>query len=375
MNYPFPFWCCQGYIVGCITNAFFASFLPSNTMTSLCSHQFKNLKHCVKPAIIGIFCATHTKKTNAPLPADAILLFTDSAKGGGRETNDKKNKEREQLLGSLLTNTVHDTHEVHGPAWRALRAQWESALLRGHEGASSVSVEAKGGRGFNYDFEASYIDSTTAKIEFKFGGTTVSSLPEFFNPAADKPFHSRLYADFFYDGDYLDTICDLYGIPRTEKPTKAEYLAAVYNNTSKLPFFARLKAAEEAEGGKTKKVRPLYNAKAAISHKSIQAFLMAYKDTTDLAALTAEFQRSQADKQFLLYSGGAFHHDRLLPGELVAESVRGVEGDYLVIQTAVPTTSIRMLLRWKNHQGILFPAWQISLVRGTPAAPTPAPSC
>jgi hypothetical protein len=328
-----------------------------------------------------------------PLPAKAILLFTDSAAGGGRETNDKKNKDREQLLGSLLTNTFHDADAVHGPAWQTLRAQWEAALLRCGPsvgtpvGVPVVSVEAKGGRGFNYDFEASYIGSAaSAKIEFKFGGTTVSSLPEFFNPAADKPFHSRLYADFFYDGDSLDTICDLYEIPRSEKPTKDEYLKAIHASCSKLPFFARLKAAEEAEiavevpvgaleDGKKKKVRPLYDAKAAISHKSIQAFLKEYQHTTDLAALTAEFQRSQADKQFLLYSGGAFHHDRLLPGELVADSVKGVVGDYLVIQTAVPTTTIKMLLRWKNHQGILFPAWQISLVRETPAAPTPTPSC
>jgi len=317
-----------------------------------------------------------------PLPADAILLFTDSAAGGGRETNDKKNKDREQLLGSLLTNTVHDADAVHGPAWHRLREQWSAALLRcgpsvdgapeGTPEGTLAAIEAKGGRGFNYDFEASYIGSTSsAKIEFKFGGTTVSSLPEFFNPAADKPFHSRLYADFFYDGDSLDKICDLYGIPRSEKPSKAEYLKAIHANSSKLPFFARLKAAEEAEvavveEGTKKKVRPLYDAKAAISHASIQAFLVAYQHTTDLAALTAEFQRSQADKQFLLYSGGAFHHDRLLPGELVAESVKGVEGDYLVIQTAVPTTTIKMLLRWKNHQGILFPAWQISLVRGSP---------
>lgn len=347
-------------------------------MASSCSHVFKNLKPCVKPATDGAYCSTHAKQHKSPptpLPADAVLLFTDSAAGGGRETNDKKNKDREQLLGSLLTNTVHDADAVHGPAWQTLRAQWEAALLRCVPvgvPVAAVSVEAKGGRGFNYDFEASYIGSTSVKIEFKFGGTTVSSLPEFFNPAADKPFHSRLYADFFYDGDSLDKICDLYGIPRTEKPSKAEYLKAIHANSSKLPFFARLKAAEEAEvvvveEGTKKKVRPLYDAKAAISHASIQAFLAAYQHTTDLAALTAEFQRSQADKQFLLYSGGAFHHDRLLPGELVAESVKGVEGDYLVIQTAVPTTTIRMLLRWKNHQGILFPAWQISLVRGPSA--------
>jgi hypothetical protein len=311
------------------------------------------------------------------LTADAILLFTTSSKGGGRDTNDKKNKEREQLLETLLTNTSHDADPVHGAAWRRLRAQWSTELLAlGPSGASIVSVTHKGGRNKNHDFEASYgefAEADPVKIEFKNGGTCISSLPEFFNPAANKPFHTRLYADFFYDG-YLDEVCALYGIPLADKPSKADYLKAIHANSSKLLFFARLKKAEEDEGIRAgypgvklchvpaEKV-PLYTRKTAISHASIQAYLAAYKDTTDLAALTAEFQRSQAGKHFLLYSDDAFHHDRIEDAELVAVSVKGVEGDYLVLQTAVPTTTIRMLLRWKNHHCILFPAWQISLVR------------
>lgn len=358
--------------------------------SSLCTHIYKTPgKTCGKPATHGDFCKTHTASAPlAPLEAGAILLFTETPEGGGRGANDKNNKERERLLDSVLTNTVHDASEEHGPAWVALRSQWDAALRSvGPAEATVVSVKGKGGRKWNYDFDASYTlpsspSPVSIKIEFKFGGTTLSSLPEFFNPAANKPFHDRLYADFFYDGDYLDRICDLYNISRADKPSKADYLKAVHANTSKLPFFARLKAAEEAEvavevveEGKTRKVRPLYEAKAALSHASIQAYLAAHSEATNLEALTAEFQRSQAGKEFLLYSGGAFHRDRLLPGELVAESVKGVEGDSLIIQTAVPTTTIKMLLRWKNHQGILFPAWQISLVRGTLVAPTPAPSC
>lgn len=362
----------------------------------VCSHVFKSKKLCSRAATLGAFCNTHSKvrKPRAPrkpkvvtaaegapaappLGAAAILLFTTSAKGRGRETNDANNKKREQLLGSLLTNTIHDADPVHGVAWRLLRTQWSTALLSlGPSGATSVAVQGKGGRKLNYDFEASYTlpsspSPVVLKIEFKFGKTTICSHPQFFSPAANKPFHSRLYADFFYDG-YLDEVCALYSI--AGKPSKDEYLNAIHAESSKLPFFAQLKKAEEDEGIRAgypgvklqhvpaEKV-PLYTRKAALSHASIQAYLAAYQHTTDLAVLTAEFQRSQAGKRFLLYSGGAFHHDRILPGELVAASVKGVEGDYLVLQTTVPTTTISMLLRWKNHHCVLFPAWQISLCR------------
>lgn len=299
-----------------------------------------------------------------PLGAAAILLFTTSAKGGGREANDANNKAREQLLGSLLTDTTHDVDPVHGAAWRLLRTQWSTALLAiGPPGAMSVAIQGKGGRKLNYDFEASYTlpsspSPVVLKIEFKFGKTKICSHPQFFSPAANKPFHARIYADFFYDTDTLDRVCSMYGIPLTEKPSKADYLKAVHAHSSELPFFGRLKKAEEDESKGS-----LYKAKAKLSHASIQAFLAAYKDTTDLAVLTAEFQRSQTDKRFLFFSNGAFHHDRFLPGELVAASIKEVKGDCLVIQTAVPTTTISMRLRWKNHHCILYPAWQSKLIR------------
>lgn len=349
-----------------------------NVLQTRCAHVYRRPGHHCERAILEgyLFCKLHaskeTKETN-PLDAADIRLFTDPAAGGGRETNDAKNKKRERILGLILTTTVHDANKDHGEQWRMLRAKFSEALLSLRPSATNVSVKGKGGRKWNYDYEASYNDSTNPEhIEFKFGGIRISNLPEFFNPAADKPFHPKLYAEFFYDGGYLNDICTLYSIPVSEKPTKTEYLAAVHSNTSTVPFFARLKEAEKAE---VPGARPLYDAKAAISHRSIRSFLMEQHRMTNLKALTAELQRSQTNKHFLLYSGGAFHHDRLLDEELVAESVVGVQGDYLVIQTGVPTTTIRMLLRWKNHQGILFPAWQISLVRQRLAVPIPPLSC
>ena len=308
------------------------------------------------------------------LAANHILLFTNNGAGRGRETNDENNDIRETILKNLLTPVVNAFLEdpTHGTAWRRIQALWRQALVDlavrcEINDYNNISVIKRGGRKYNWDIDAVYgfADGSNkiVKVEFKFGGTSVANLPEFFNPAADKDFHSVLYAGFFYD-NYMDELLDIYGLRASDKPARDVYLKYIHKNTpsAACPFFKKLRDAEDAE---TMAGRPKYKQKTALAHKSIQAYLAQYKDTTKLKTITEEFQRSQKDKHFLIYSDGAFHHDCIYDDELVMQSVVGVEGDYLVIQSARPTTKHRMLLRWKNHQCVLFPAWQISMVRST----------
>jgi hypothetical protein len=43
--------------------------------------------------------------------------------------------------------------------------------------------------------------------------------------------------------------------------------------------------------------------------------------------------------------------------------VEGVKGENTIVVVSRAGTKHHMLLRWKNHLGILYPAWQISLSR------------
>ena len=66
----------------------------------------------------------------------------------------------------------------------------------------------------------------------------------------------------------------------------------------------------------------------------------------------------------MLYKDGQFYSDKIHPEELIITSVVTVRrGKYLVLQSAKAGTTHEMLLRWKNHAGILYPAWQISMKR------------
>jgi hypothetical protein len=305
----------------------------------------------------------------ATLSITDILLFSQAA-GTGREENDKRNKQREFVLGELFKGRCDAfcSDVSHGAAWTLLKTEFFAALqhmaaLEGLTEATCIKVEQKGGRGFNYDFTVTYRTSKKeheVHVEFKYGGTSVDSLPEFFNPAADKPFHTELYASHYYKTT-LQQVAALYGIT-VPLPSEADYVKHIHKNKPSLPFLIALDAAERFDADRSAASK--YAQKRALVAASIKAYLETSLDSTNFAQIQTELQRSQGKKRYLVYSNTTFHHDCLQPGEMELEDTAYIKnGNTLVIQTKKPGTRIAMLLRWKNHLGILFPAWQISMIR------------
>lgn len=290
------------------------------------------------------------------LKVEEIKLF-ESSKGQGRDTNDERNKRREKILYDTHTGLTENFFQdpIYGMGWKEIGIKFNEAKKDIMKSKGPYTLKQKGGRSFNSDYEISD-ESKKINLEFKFGGTSVDSIPEFFNPAADKPFHPEFYARFFYQ-KYLPKLVELYGL--TDMPSEAIYMKEIYKNKSKIPFFKSFYDKDDLKS-------PLYKQKREIVAESITEFLTLYKDQTNLETLTAELQRSQENKHFLLYEDGKFYHDEIKPSELIAESVLPIRnGNLLVIQMKEPGTKIEMLLRWKNRLGILLPAWQISMTRKT----------
>jgi len=283
-------------------------------------------------------------------PSD-IELFTKSSSGTGRDENDKRNSLREAILVDGFNGKTQEffTDGEYGADWkRVSEAFREGVESLGGEGPTMV--KRMGGRKHNYDFLVRRGEEH--KVEFKFGGKSVDTLPEYFNPAADKPFHSQLYASFFYK-NYLPQIAAMCGV---DVPSEDVYMKAIHKNTSKLEFFEALKRCEDDP--------EIAKRKSRIVNDSIIAFLEKERNNTNLEALTEEFRRSQSGKKFMIYSSDKFYHDKIDDSELVATGVKEIRnGNVLVIRSANPNTEHHMLLRWKNHKGVLFPAWQISMLR------------
>ena len=159
------------------------------------------------------------------------------------------------------------------------------------------------------------------------------------------------YYDFFLPA-YVGT--DAEGLGSVAVPDRATYLQKVYNNAYDAhPFFRAVYNREETAKA----------AKAAVVNDSIRSFLAEYGSACDLAHLSGLLQAKQVGKVFVLWDGvGAFHLDRLSTEDLTITEVVGVRnGNTLEVRSGGGCT-FHLLLRWKNHKGVLYPAWQIKLV-------------
>lgn len=299
---------------------------------------------------------------------DDVLVFQRGARGD----NDANNKKREEFLAGLLTAPSEFFQDpVHGARCQQRKDAWREALDRIAQNTAaglftSNTVKKLAGRGHNHDFHVCYYaqEALTAErcVEYKFGphgAKGVTGLPQILSVGANKPFHPNLYAAHFYD-TALDPLLEIHGVSPTLKPTKEIYLKFVHNNSKdSQPLWKALYDSETSFTPQQKKARD------TLVKNSITSFLEANVAATSTVAFTEELQRTQVDKCFLLDDGTNFSFDTIHPEEREITAVIGLnkQKNSILLQSARPGTTYAALLRWKNHKGILYPAWQIKIRR------------
>ncbi len=283
--------------------------------------------------------------------ANIRLFFTA---GRGRASNDINNKLREDILCVLHQVPEHFlVDNVYGKEWYEMSVKWNAFLktLCPHK-YDFINIKKIANRK-SYDLEIEYKQNDkvvyTVIGEYKHNSKSISKLPQFYSPPENKRYISVNYAEYFYD-TYLDTICQKASL---QKPEKTLYLNSVYQNEYSVhPFFENLKKSEET----------LYKEKQKIVRESIKDYLSKYASQIAVESLTNDL-RQQSKKTFILWDLKEFRSDKIDPDELVIEKFEGVKRNNTVVVVSKAGTKHNMLLRWRNHLGVLFPAWQISLDR------------
>jgi hypothetical protein len=148
--------------------------------------------------------------------------------------------------------------------------------------------------------------------------------------------------DHYYYHEHLDKYLTWVGI---EKPPYEEWRKELYKSSSSLPFFQTL--LEKEQENKIEKEK--------VVNDSIRTYLETYGSMMDPSLLYAKLQSSQ-DKDYLLWDGDRFHVHRLVFGPI---EYTGHTKNQILLTAG--DLNLRLLLRWKNHKGILGPAWQISV--------------
>jgi hypothetical protein len=266
---------------------------------------------------------------------DISVFFDKSTKSD----NDRTNKLREVIIQHILNKKI-PKNWYSSPQWFKVALRLKE-FLKYFDG-DLKEVQIKAGRNYNYDFDFIFEDHVE-KIEFKNGVKSINIYPEILSVSSNTFVKGLSYPEFFYDF-YLPELTN------HELPSKEYYLKNIHKSSVNHPFFIHLKEVDDFK---------------VTVDKSINDYLQNFLDFD--FDVFKEKMKHQLDKKFMLWENEQFYLDTLTQEDLdiIHEKhlKKGRNGyNTLVIKTK-GKTEYHLLLRWKNHAGVLFPAWQIKLKR------------
>lgn len=290
--------------------------------------------------------------------SDITSFFNNSS----RSKNDATNKIREKVL-KFISNPPKEymDDKEFGKYWCIVYTEWNNAIKKIAEDTqisfyTHTKNNIKGGRTFNYDMDVIYYNGTniiaTRKIEFKNGGMNISDLPQFLSLQAKVNLFDETYDKFYYE-HYLDKYIACDSDITEIKPSLQVYLKQVTGTKYEIsPFFNQLKNRELF----------FQKEKNDVVNASITDYLTRYGKNINIQLFSEKVKSTQSDKIYLLWSNETFYFDKLSDNEMSSMSFHSIRnGNVLEIKSG--NTMYELLLRWRNHKGILNPAWQIGMKR------------
>lgn len=290
--------------------------------------------------------------------SDIVLFFQQNS---SKADNDKNNKKRELILENIikLEPKFYEDKEFQ-KYWVLVKDSWFSTLSKlCKEKFETIIVKQKAGRSFNYDFDVSYESESkkilqTLKIEFKHNSESIEKIPQFLSLTDGTcDFFKESYASFYYDNyltKYLECDENLKSYLK-DSPSKEEYLKLVKKTSYDChKMFKSMYLKED-----TKK-----EEKFKIVNESISEYLKKYASSINLECLKEKLIVTQKDKYFLLWNLDQFKVQNIDVENINSLKFSSVKNDNTIIIEG-KDMKFHLLLRWKNHKGILLPAWQISI--------------
>jgi len=280
-----------------------------------------------------------------------------------KNLNDKNNKTRENVIGAIINQKVPEDYFIIWK-WERLKQAIFQYLEQLNDSRPYVKVECihKAGRKHNFDFAIrfDYDDQTqqTFAIELKFNCSFIEEAPQFVSPMKPSQYMSHSYEEYFYD-HYLPLLSTASGIPL---PSKEEYLKQIHSTTPKCmkPFQDLYYQGCEISSKFTKKEEDIqfYYLSKKLSNESIASFI----DKTELHIdlLSSYLLKTQQNKIYMLYHNKKFQLQKANMDDYVIESVTKQTNRNRYDCRSKSGKVIQILLRWKNGNGIAFPAFQIS---------------
>ena len=293
-----------------------------------------------------------------------ITYFTSISDNSGRSNNDHNNKVRENII-CCMSHIDGDylLDSEYGLEWNKLKKDFEDKMKIICPTYYSYKIQHKAGRGHNYDYLISFYDEKNCKIsdeklEFKFNAATIDEAPQFVSPMKPSQYLSQSFEEYYYD-NYLVKLLQDNGLV---VPERSIYLKSVHNNKPKcmeaaqLFYYQGCKQSSKYTG--TEQAINFYQSCNDNSRECIQKFIS--ETDLDIEKLTQYLISSQDNKNYLLYKNKEFYVQTVNCDDYIIVSYSKNPEKSRYEATTKTGKKINILLRWKNGNGIAYPAFQIS---------------
>ena len=280
----------------------------------------------------------------------------------GRSNNDNHNKIREGIIKFM--NYIDEDYfndPEYGLLWKKFKTSFDAKMNQLCPSYFTYKIQEKAGRNFNYDFDISFLDSTgtlikSVKIEFKYNASSINETPQFVSPMKPSQYLSNNFEEYYY----FNYLIPLFVKFKLTVPEIEIYLKQVHGNKPKclekaqLLYYQGCKQSSKYNGNETS--LSFYEECNKSSCECIKNFI----NETDLNIdkINQYLIQSQDDKIYLLYKNEEFYVQYSNPDDYIIKTYEKQNNRY--IATTMSNKKIKILLRWKNGNGIAYPAFQIS---------------
>jgi len=293
-----------------------------------------------------------------------ITYFTSDSENLGRSSNDHNNKIRENIITSMPhIDEDYFSDPIHGEFWHKLKTDFDNKIRIICPHYISYKIQHKAGRGHNYDYIITFYDEVNSKIseeklEFKFNASSIDEAPQFVSPMKPSQYLSQPFEEYYYD-NYLVPLLKEFDL---DIPERNLYLKSVHNNKPKCMEIAQLfyyqgcKQSSKYTG--SEQAIKFYQRCNDVSRECIKNFIN--NTELNIDKLNQYLMNSQDKKNYILYKNGEFYIQTSNNDDYTIVSCsKNPEKSRYEAETKT-NKKIHILLRWKNGNGIAYPAFQIS---------------
>ena len=281
-----------------------------------------------------------------------------------KNLNDKNNKIRENIIGMILNKKVPLVYLQYSRRWarmeRAISEYIKKVVNQQNAGLIIESIVCihKGGRKNKKDFDIVVNGNMLYNIELKFNASTLTETPQFVSPMKPSKYLSNSYEDYYYD-TYLIPLSAKY---KLDLPTKKEYMSQIHSTSPacmkeyQSKYYSGCNRSSQSSGDRYDIL--FYEECKRVSKQSIFEFIN--MTDLDIIKMSSYLKETQVNKIYMLYKNNMFHVEYTNIDEFdIKECVKSPKTSSY-IATTTTNKRIKILLRWKNGNGIAFPAFQLS---------------